>query len=83
MTNLSLTDDIKLVLFKNYTNAATAIDYIEKARKVAASEIIPWLNAQKYAFMIISESNLQVLQTTKDINAYRKFLVQSFPNYFK
>jgi outer membrane protein assembly factor BamD (BamD/ComL family) len=83
ITNLPLTDDIKLVLFKNYTNAATAIEYIEKARKVAASEIIPWLNAQKYAFMIISESNLQVLQTTKDINAYRKFLVQSFPNYFK
>jgi hypothetical protein len=83
IVNVPVNDDTKLVVLKNYTNAAAAIEYIDKAKKIAASDIIPWLTPQKYSFMIITESNLQILQTTKDIVAYRRFLTQSYPDYFK
>jgi tetratricopeptide (TPR) repeat protein len=83
ITNLPLTDDVKLVLFSSYADAAAAIDYIEKAKKLTQSEIIPWLAPQKYAFMIITASNLEVLKNLKDIGAYRTFLGKSYPNYFK
>ena len=83
ITNLPLTDDVKLVLFSSYTDAAAAIDYIEKAKKLAQSEIIPWLTPQKYAFMFITASNLEVLKNLKDIGAYRAFLNKSYPDYFK
>ncbi len=83
ITHLPLTDDVKLVLFNGYANAAEAIDYIEKSKKLAQSEIIPWLTPQKYSFMIITASNLEVLKNLKDVTAYRKFLTQSYPNFFK
>lgn len=82
ITSLPLNDEVKLLLFKNFENAAVALDYVQKTRKRTENEIIPWLTAQKYSFVILAESNLDVLQNTKDINAYKKWLTDSYPGLF-
>ncbi len=79
ITPLTITDDIRLILLSPFENAAAAFDYLDKSRKLAASEIIPWMPAGKYSFILISESNLEILKTSKDIPAYKKFIQQIFP----
>jgi hypothetical protein len=78
-TNLSLTDDIKIVLFEHFENAAAAFQYADNARKLAAKNIIPWLKADKYSILIISEENLELLKNRKDYEVYRKFLAEAYP----
>lgn len=82
VNNQAISDDVKLVMIGSFPNANTAIEYIDKTRKLAVSEIIPWLPANKYSFGIITDNNLEVLKNTKDVEAFRKFLSQSFPGKF-
>jgi tetratricopeptide (TPR) repeat protein len=74
-----LSDDIKLVLISNFNSAADAVDYVQKVKPVAASQILPWLKPDKFSFSIITEQNLQTILKTKDLAAYQKFLEQSLP----
>jgi TolA-binding protein len=82
VNNQTVSDDIKLVLIGPFPNANDAIAYIDKTRKLAATEIVPWLPAAKYSFAIITDSNLQVLMNNKDVNAFKKFLQQNYPGKF-
>ncbi len=82
ITPLAINDDLRLILFGKFDNAAAALDYVEKARKLAASEIIPWMPAAKYSFVLITDANLEILKNSKDIPAYKKFLAQFYPNLF-
>jgi hypothetical protein len=70
------------MLLKNFDNAPDALDYIQKARKLAQVEIIPWLTADKYSFAMITESNLEILKNTKDVPAYTQYLKQLYPGLF-
>ncbi len=80
--NQDVNDTLKLVVISPFDNANAAIDYMEKARKVAPTEVVPWLPAGKYSFIIITAPNLELLKNTKDIEAYRQFLTQAFPGKF-
>jgi tetratricopeptide (TPR) repeat protein len=80
--NQAISDDVKLVLIGSFENSTAAIDYVDKTRKLAVSEIIPWLPATKYSFAIITNNNLEVLKNTKDVEAFRKFLQQTYPGKF-
>jgi len=82
INNVSVTDDIKLVVMNNFESAKAALDYVEKTRKIAGGEIIPWMPAGKYSFIIITVQNLEVLKNAKDINTYKQFLAQTFPGKF-
>jgi tetratricopeptide (TPR) repeat protein len=82
VNNQAINDDIKVVLIGMFQNANSAIEYIDKTRKLAVSEIIPWLPANKYSFTIITDNNLEVLKNTKDVEAFKKFLQQSYPGKF-
>lgn len=82
INNQVLNDSIKLVVMTNFENASTALEYLEKTRKIAAREIVPWLPAGKYYFILISSPNLEILKSTKDMGEYKKFLLQSFPGKF-
>jgi tetratricopeptide (TPR) repeat protein len=82
VNNQSVSDDIKLVLIGTFPNANEAIAYIDKTKKLAATEIVPWLPAAKYSFIIITDNNLQVLMNTKDVNALKNFLNQNYPGRF-
>lgn len=83
INNQVLNDSTKLVILSNFENAAVALDYLEKTRKVASREIVPWLPAGKYHFMLISVANLELLMTKKDMPEYKRFLLQSFPGKFE
>jgi len=82
VNNQAVSDDVKLVLIGTFPNANEAIAYIDKTRKLAATEIVPWLPAAKYSFAIITDTNLEVLMNTKDVNAFKKFLSQMYPGKF-
>jgi hypothetical protein len=43
---------------------------------------MPWLKAEHYSFSIITDDNLPVLLEKKDLEQYRKFLVQNLPGKF-
>lgn len=79
---LTLNDDTRFVLLKNFENASVALDYILKTKKLTQSDIIPWLTVEKYSFIMITESNLELLKTKKDISSYKKFLNEAYPGQF-
>ena len=80
--SFSLTDDTKLLLINNFENASSAMSYVDKTQKLTQTEIIPWLTAQKYSFLLISTSNLEILKSTKDVTSYRDFLKELYPGKF-
>lgn len=77
-----LTADIRIVLVSGFATAQAATDYVQRAKPLAKSEIIPWLPAAKYSFGIISAPNLEVLKGNTDVGGYRKFLEQYLPGKF-
>jgi lipopolysaccharide biosynthesis regulator YciM len=82
VVNASLDDSIKLVLIEGFENNSDAVSYLEKARKLAPAEILPWLPAAKYSFIVITDQNLVVLTANKDLDNYRKFLSVYYPGKF-
>lgn len=79
ITSVDLDADHKLVLIGEFTNAQEALEYVQQAKRLAPTEIVPWLKPEKYSFSIISNNNLEVLQNLKDLSQYKKFLEQNLP----
>ena len=73
--------DNNLLVITSFPDAAAALVYYTKIKKDAASEI-SWLPANKYSFLIITEANLQLLKTNKNIAGYKALLNTQFPNRF-
>jgi hypothetical protein len=63
----------KLLLIGTFDSAHAAIEYIQQAKPVASTRIIPWLKPEKYSFSIISSRNLELLRTNLKLDEYRKF----------
>ncbi|MBS1662522.1 MAG: tetratricopeptide repeat protein, partial [Bacteroidetes bacterium] len=80
--NAALTDTLKLVVIGNFGNANDALEYLQKAKALAPRQIVPWLPANKYSFLIISAPNYDLLLNNKDLPAYRKFLSAAYPGKF-
>jgi hypothetical protein len=66
----------KLLLIGAFDSAAAAIQYIQQAKPVATTQIIPWLKPEKYSFSIISDSNLELLKSRPNLGDYLKFIEQ-------
>lgn len=73
INNQSLNDTVRLVVMTGFENAATAMEYVKKTQPIAATQIIPWMPAGKYQFMVISLPNLEVLKTRQDMGEYNEF----------
>ena len=71
---------LKLVVIGSFENAAAALEYMHKAQASAPREVVPWLPANKYSFLIISGPNLELLLNNKDMPAYRRFNMLINPN---
>ena len=82
VTVVGLTEQVKMVAIKGLANEQAARDYIVKAKAQASKDIIPWLKADKYYFLPVAESNMELLISNKDLPAYRNFLKQLFPGEF-
>jgi hypothetical protein len=80
--NAALNDSLKLVVINTFGNSAAALDYLRKAKAAAPGEVVPWLPAGKYSFLIISGPNLQLLLSNKDMPGYKKFLTSAYPDKF-
>lgn len=77
-----LDDDNKMAIMNGFEDANDAIEYMQKTKPVAGAQIVPWLAAGKYSFMVISESNLEVLKTNKQIDLYQNFFQENYPVRF-
>jgi hypothetical protein len=82
INNSSLNDTTKLVLISGFGSGIEALDYLEKARKLAPRDIVPWLPVSKYSFIIITEDNLILLKNNMDLPAYLRFLASYYPGKF-
>ncbi len=70
-----------LLLFSVFENATDAVAYCDKIKKAAPTEM-SWLQPSKYSFMIISNENLQLLKTNKDLEGYKKLLNNQYPGKY-
>ena len=70
-----------LLVISSFADAATALLYYDKIKRNAAAEI-SWLPANKYSFLIITDENLQLLKTNKNLTGYKNLLNTQFPNRF-
>ena len=79
LTVAPITPDHKLMVVSDFPTIQSAVDYVQKAKPIAGSQIIPWLARDKYSFTIISENNLPILQQNGDLEGYKRFLDQNLP----
>jgi len=77
----TLDSDRTLLIFSGFEGADIAIQYLNKLKQAAPSQI-SWLPAQKYSFYIISDSNLQLLKENKDLKSYIDLLNKKYPGKF-
>ncbi len=73
-------EENKLLLLSGFSDAGSALNYLNKARPVAGTQIVPWLTSDKYSFIVISEKNLELLKDKKDWNAYKIFFKKNYPS---
>jgi len=75
-------NDNRLLLIAPFATAQDALTYVEQTRPKTATDIIPWLKGGKYTFTIMTENNLNLLKSNKDIEGYKTFLNQHLPGKF-
>jgi TolA-binding protein len=80
--NASLNDSVKMLVIGSFATDKDALTYLTSIKALAPRQIVPWLPAGKYTFLIISGPNLQLLLNKKDLNAYRQFLSAAYPGKF-
>jgi TolA-binding protein len=80
--NASLSDSVKILVIGSFATDKDALTYLTSAKALAPRQIVPWLPAGKYTFLIISGPNLQLLLNRKDLNAYLQFLSAAYPGKF-
>ena len=79
---IPLDADNKVLIIGPFADAKTAVNYVDLARPITSTQIMPWLKADKYKYSIISQSNLEFLKTDQDIRKYNVFLEQHLPGIF-
>jgi hypothetical protein len=82
VNTVPLDDNRKMVLVSGFPDVVAALEYHDKAKAKAAGDIFPWLQADRYSFLVITPENLEMLKTRKDLDNYRKFLKESLPGKF-
>jgi outer membrane protein assembly factor BamD (BamD/ComL family) len=80
--NASLSDSVKLLLISGFPTDKDALTYLTNVKALAPRQIVPWLPAGKYNFIIVSAPNMALLLGNKDLNAYRQFLNSAYPGKF-
>jgi tetratricopeptide (TPR) repeat protein len=81
MVTENLDAGIKLLLLSPFEDASAAIAYHEKIKKNAGT-YITWLQAAKYSYLIITENNLNILRSEKNLQGYKTLLNGQYPGLF-
>ena len=82
ITSVKLDERYDMMLIGPFTDAATALDYIDKTRPQTAGRILPWLTADKYGYLMISPSNFRLLSENKDMDTYKSVIQKAIPGKF-
>ena len=82
VTGIKIDDRFHLITQGPFSDAAAAIDYIDKVKPNTPRGILPWLSAEKYSFLIISDQNLEVLKNSKDLDSYKQLIQKAIPGKF-
>ncbi len=82
VSSAKVNDSLNIVLLGPFSDAASALIYVDKVKPQAAGSIIPWLKPDKYSFTIISQSNLDVMNNTKDVQGYKSLIQKVLPGKF-
>ncbi len=82
VSTTKLSDRYNLVLVGPFPSALEATQYIDKTRPKTAGSILPWLHGNKFSYSMISQSNIDLLKSNKDIEGYKKILHQALPQEF-
>lgn len=77
----TLDTDRNLLVIGSFANDNAAIAYYDKIKRSAPREV-SWLPAAKYSFIMITNDNLQVLKTNKDMAGYKTLLNTLYPGKF-
>jgi hypothetical protein len=70
------------ILISVFPNAADALSYVDKTAPIGSKEIFPWLQPDKYKFIIVSPENLKKMTEDKSIDEYIRFIQQQLPGKF-
>ena len=81
-SSVKINDNYNVLLIGPFTDALAAIKYIDKVKPLTSTRIVPWLNADKYTYSIISQSNLDLLKENKEMEAYKQMLDTALPGKF-
>jgi tetratricopeptide (TPR) repeat protein len=81
VTKDAIDKDNSILIFASFENADAAMQFLNKVKK-AAPEEVSWLPAAKYSFLIISDDNLRVLRTNKNLQQYKELLNKQYPGKF-
>jgi hypothetical protein len=81
ITKDTLDKDRTLLVFAQFESADAAINFMDRIKKDAPSEI-SWLPAEKYKFYIISGTNLELLKQNKNLQDYIDLLNKKYPGKF-
>lgn len=72
----------RLITIVGFKNDDAAMNYLNSTKALSATEITPWLNKEKYEFLIISQKNLEILKSNPELSVYKNFLRQIYPGKF-
>jgi tetratricopeptide (TPR) repeat protein len=75
-------DRYTFILVGPFANAGDAVSYTDKTKALAGTRVVPWLAADKYSFLIISDANMNMLVENKDLAGYKALLQQALPGKF-
>ena len=78
LTKDAIDKEHTILVFSGFTNIQAAEQFFLKVKKEAPVEL-SWLPASKYSFCPISDENLLVLKTNKDIAGYISWLKKNYP----
>jgi outer membrane protein assembly factor BamD (BamD/ComL family) len=65
----------------SFTDVSGILSYMDEL-KLNAKQIVPWLPADKYNFLVISLRNLEILKTRKSLEEYKLFIGQHIKDKF-
>lgn len=74
-------DELYWMEIGSFPDVASVLGYFDELKQ-NARQIVPWLPASKYDFIIISERNLEILKTRKNISEYKLFIGQYIKDKF-
>jgi hypothetical protein len=81
VTKTAVDKDISLLVFASFADADAALQFLNKLKKAAPDEV-SWLPAAKYSFLIISDTNLELLQNNRNLKGYKDLLNKQYPGKF-